>query len=59
MSVRVAHVGGSRAYLWRDGELNLITRDHSVLEELDSLGVPAEEARRRPDWSHLTRAFGP
>lgn len=42
-----------------DGELNLITRDHSVLEELDSLGVPAEEARRRPDWSHLARAFGP
>ncbi len=59
VAVRVAHVGDSRAYLWRRGKLRLITRDHSVLEELALLGVSAEEARKRPDWSHLTRAFGP
>ena len=58
-TVRVAHAGDSRAYLLRDGKLYPITRDHSVLEELLSLGVSGEEARQRPDSGHLTRAFGP
>src|SRR5690606_36227358 len=33
-SVVVAHVGDSRAYMWRDGRMQLLTRDHTVVAEL-------------------------
>lgn len=54
----VAHVGDSRAYLWRDGQLDQITRDHSWVEEQITLGVLSEDEARQHPWRNLvTRAL--
>jgi protein phosphatase len=54
----VAHVGDSRAYLWRGGTLDQITRDHSWVEEQVSLGVLSETEARLHPWRNLvTRAL--
>ena len=54
----VAHVGDSRAYLWRDGTLDQITRDHSWVEEQIVLGVLNEDEARQHPWRNLvTRAL--
>lgn len=56
----VAHVGDSRAYLWRDGELTRLTRDHSLVDELVRRGkLTEEEAADHPQRSIITRALGP
>lgn len=56
----VAHVGDSRAYLWRDGELTRLTRDHSLVDELVRRGkLTEEEAAEHPQRSIITRALGP
>ena len=53
-----AHVGDSRAYLWRGGELDQITRDHSWVEEQITLGVLSETEARHHPWRNLvTRAL--
>ena len=53
-----AHVGDSRAYLWRGGTLDQITRDHSWVEEQISLGVLSETEARHHPWRNLvTRAL--
>ena len=53
-----AHVGDSRAYLWRDGQLDQLTRDHSWVEEQVSLGVLNEAEARQHPWRNLvTRAL--
>lgn len=58
--VAVAHVGDSRAYRWRDGELERLTDDHSLVEELRRQGkLTAEEAEEHPQRSIITRALGP
>jgi protein phosphatase len=55
----VGHVGDSRAYLVRDGELSRITTDHSLVEELIAAGeLTVEEAERDPRRSMITRALG-
>jgi PPM family protein phosphatase len=57
--VDVAHVGDSRAYLWRDGALRQLTEDHSVVGELVRRGsISAEEAERHPHRNVITRALG-
>ena len=54
------HVGDSRAYLWRDGELKLLTSDHSLVEELRRQGkLTPEQAEDHPQRSIITRALGP
>jgi protein phosphatase len=54
----IAHVGDSRAYLWRGGALDQITRDHSWVEEQVTLGVLNEAEARHHPWRNLvTRAL--
>jgi protein phosphatase len=56
----LAHVGDSRAYRLRDGELRLLTSDHSLVEELRRQGrLTDEEAEDHPQRSIITRALGP
>jgi protein phosphatase len=51
--------GDSRIYLYRDGRLRLLTRDHNRLEELKARGlVTAEEAADHPGRFRVTRAVG-
>jgi PPM family protein phosphatase len=55
----IGHVGDSRAYLLRDGDLERITTDHSLVEELVRAGeLTEEEAERDPRRSMITRALG-
>lgn len=62
ISHAVAHVawaGDSRAYLLRGGRLRMITRDHSVVQQLIDLGeLTAEEAESHPESHLVTRAVG-
>jgi len=58
--VAIAHVGDSRAYCWRDGELLRLTDDHSLVDELMRQGrLTPEEAVEHPQRSVITRALGP
>lgn len=51
--------GDSRIYLLRDGHLRQLTRDHSKVEELISLGlVDREDADTHPVGNVITRAVG-
>jgi protein phosphatase len=55
----VAHVGDSRAYLFRDGELGRLTQDHTLVEELLRRGkLTEEQAAEHPQRSIITRALG-
>lgn len=55
----ISHVGDSRLYLWRNGMLNQITRDHSVVQGLIESGqITEEEARSHPRRNFITRALG-
>jgi protein phosphatase len=58
--VSIAHVGDSRAYRYRDGELLRLTDDHSLVDELLRQGrLTPEEAVEHPQRSVITRALGP
>src|SRR4051812_24551146 len=58
--VVVAHVGDSRCYLVRDGDLVRLTRDHSLVGELVARGkLTEEQAEVHPQRSVITRALGP
>ena len=55
----VVNVGDSRAYLFQDGQLNQLTHDHSVVQNLIDAGeVPREQWRTHPQRALLTRALG-
>jgi PPM family protein phosphatase len=58
--VSLGHVGDSRAYRLRDGELEQLTRDHSLVAELERSGqITPEAAEHHPQRSIITRALGP
>ncbi len=57
--VEVAHVGDSRAYLFRGGELRPVTEDHSLVAELVRSGdLTADQAFEHPQKNLITRALG-
>ncbi|HNV72689.1 MAG TPA: Stp1/IreP family PP2C-type Ser/Thr phosphatase [Candidatus Ozemobacteraceae bacterium] len=55
----IVHVGDSRAYLYREGKLQAITRDHSLVQELIDQGkITHEQAKIHPNRNIITRALG-
>jgi len=55
----LAHVGDSRIYLWSGGEIALLTRDHSwVNEQIETGAISPEQARSHPLRNVVTRALG-
>jgi PPM family protein phosphatase len=59
-AVSFGHVGDSRAYLFRDGKLEQLTNDHSLVGEMVRRGkLTAEQAEEHPQRSIITRALGP
>jgi serine/threonine protein phosphatase PrpC len=55
----VAHVGDSRAYLFRDGRVEQITEDHSWIAEQVKAGLLSEEEARDSKFKHIiTRSVG-
>jgi serine/threonine protein phosphatase PrpC len=59
MTVAVGHVGDSRAYLVRNGQMEQLTEDHSLVNELLKTGkLSEEEAQIHPQRSVITRAVG-
>jgi PPM family protein phosphatase len=57
--VSIGHVGDSRAYLIREGALEQLTEDHSLVAELQRSGkLSAQEAEHHPQRSVITRALG-
>lgn len=58
--VTIAHVGDSRVYCLRGGQLLRLTDDHSLVDELIRQGrLTPEEAEEHPQRSIITRALGP
>jgi PPM family protein phosphatase len=58
--VCIGHVGDSRAYRLRDGRLERLTRDHSLVEEMRRKGqITDAQAEDHPQRSIITRALGP
>ena len=58
-TVTIGHVGDSRAYLVRDGRMEQLTDDHSLVNELLKSGkLSPEEAEVHPQRSVITRAVG-
>ncbi|MFM9876997.1 MAG: PP2C family protein-serine/threonine phosphatase [Rhodoglobus sp.] len=57
--VAIAHIGDSRIYLFRDGELSQVTNDHTFVQRLvDSGRITADEAAVHPRRSVLMRVLG-
>ena len=55
----VGNVGDSRLYVYREGQLQQITQDHSVVGEMVRKGeMPKEQARNHPKRNLITRAVG-
>jgi protein phosphatase len=58
-SITIAHVGDSRAYRIRDGEIIRLTRDHSLLEQFKEINptMTREEENNFPHKNVITRAL--
>ena len=55
----IAHIGDSRAYLYRRGKLKRLTEDHNVVAMLEKSGqITEKEAKTHPGKSMLTRVMG-
>jgi protein phosphatase len=57
--LRVGHIGDSRLYLFRNGTLEQITSDHTLVAELVAMGqITAEQAETHPRRNLVTRVIG-
>ncbi|GGI02915.1 protein phosphatase [Egicoccus halophilus] len=57
--LHLAHVGDSRAYLWRGGRFEQLTDDHTLVQHLIDEGqITKQEAASHPQRSIITRAIG-
>ncbi|MCT7693797.1 MAG: Stp1/IreP family PP2C-type Ser/Thr phosphatase [Lactobacillus iners] len=55
----IAHLGDSRAYLYRDRQLTQLTEDHSLVNELLKMGqITEEEAKNHPQKNIITQTLG-
>lgn len=55
----IAHVGDSRAYIISDGKIELITKDHSLVQEMLDMGqITQDEFVNHPRKNIITRAMG-
>ncbi|MGB9358042.1 MAG: PP2C family serine/threonine-protein phosphatase [Acidimicrobiia bacterium] len=58
-SATIGHVGDSRCYLLRDGELEQVSSDHTVVSDLVALGhIKPEDVDKHPQRHLLTRSLG-
>ena len=58
-TLQVAHVGDSRAYLYRRGQLTPLTRDHTEVQQMLDAGlITLQEAHDHPEAHVLSRAVG-
>ena len=57
--VHIVHAGDSRAYLYENGSVRQVTKDHSMVQELVDIGqITAEQAQNHPNKNIITRALG-
>jgi protein phosphatase len=57
--LEIAHVGDSRGYLFRGGQVYPITKDHSMVQQMVDAGIlRPEEAIGHPEANKITRALG-
>ncbi len=55
----IAHLGDSRAYLYRAGQFKQLTQDHSLVNELVKMGqITKEQARNHPNKNIITETLG-
>jgi protein phosphatase len=55
----IGNIGDSRTYLWRDGQLQRISRDHSLVQRLVELGqITDDEAYAHPQRNAVLRSLG-
>ena len=58
-NVYIAHIGDSRAYIYKDKTIFQLTRDHSLVQELVEQGKISEDAAKtHPNKNMITRALG-
>jgi len=56
---QIAHIGDSRLYLFRDGDLTQLSRDHTLVADLVAMGqITAEQAETHPRRHLVTRVIG-
>lgn len=56
--ITLAHIGDSRAFLVRDGEVTQVTKDHSFVQNLVDEGrISSDEAKTHPQRSLVTRVL--